>query len=148
MANGFRDYYADLGLQPGASTTSVKAAFRALAIQHHPDKSGTADTTTFRQAREAFEQLNNVESRTVYDETYHYEKRRAQVDLAEEEAFAATRTEQYAAEEEVKRRPSSPPPRKPMRKPGEPSWSYFNGKAYTAWLERDDAWRKRHPEQW
>jgi len=54
MANGFRDYYADLGLQPGASTTSVKAAFRALAIQHHPDKSGTADTTTFRQAREAF----------------------------------------------------------------------------------------------
>lgn len=140
----FRDYYADLGLEPGASAASIRTAFRALAILHHPDKSGMPDTTAFLRAREAFEKLNDVESRTVYDETYQYDKRRAKIDMAEEEALNYTRTEQYVAEEEARR--ASPPPRKPMRKSGEPGWSYFNGKAYTAWRERDEEWNKRHPE--
>ena len=31
------DYYADLGLQPGASQEEIKKAFRTLAAQYHPD---------------------------------------------------------------------------------------------------------------
>jgi hypothetical protein len=66
-----------------------------------------------------------------------------QADIPDEEC---TRTAQYEAEEKVWRRPS-PPPVKPHRKKDEPSWKYFNGRAYTEWQKRDAAHRLRHPER-
>lgn len=152
-----RDYYADLGLTQHSTNSDIKAAFHTLAKQHHPDKSGDKDTTAFRQAREAYEKLTDVEFRADYDRDYrrscmHYEP------LSDEPQFE-TRTATFEAElreQEARgvppvhsgnRRGWSPPPKKPVRKTNEPSWSYVLGKPYQAWEKRDAAWRERHPEQ-
>ena len=47
------DYYADLGLQPGASQEEIKKAFRTLAAQYHPDKE-TGDEEKFKQINTAY----------------------------------------------------------------------------------------------
>ena len=44
-------YYADLGLPPSASISEVKAAYRKLALKHHPDKGGDP---------EEFKRINNA----------------------------------------------------------------------------------------
>lgn len=144
----FRDYYADLGIQPNASPASIKAAFHTLAKQHHPDKSGLSDATAFRRAREAYEKLSDASSRAAYDKTYWHTKLRTDTDGAGagEQAPEYTRTAQYEQEEE-ERGPPSPPPVKPVRKPREPSWSYFNSKAYLLWQRKDGEHRLRHPER-
>jgi hypothetical protein len=46
-----RDPYAVLGLEPGASPTQVKAAWRRLAREHHPDVSGGDPDATRRSTR-------------------------------------------------------------------------------------------------
>ncbi|KAI8939482.1 hypothetical protein NX059_003255 [Plenodomus lindquistii] len=145
--NNSRDYYADLGLQPGASVPEIKTAFHALAKQHHPDKTGVTDSTIFRKAREAFEKLTDNEFRAKYDMSHRPRRSAAPTaaDAADEDVHEPSRTEQYAAAEEARRR--SPPPYKPKRKSQEPSWAYFNGKAYTSWAKKQQAWEARHPEQ-
>ena len=144
----FRDYYADLGLQIGASYTSIRAAFHTLAKQHHPDKSGDTDAAAFRCVREAYEKLSDASYRAAYDNTYWDKKRntdiRTDADGAADEGLGYTRTAQYEHEQE--HRPPSPPPTKPVRKSSEPSWKYFLGKPYLAWQKRDAAYRARHPE--
>lgn len=147
----FRDYYADLGLKADASHASIKTAFHALAKQHHPDKTGESDTTAFRRAREAYEKLSNASYRTAYDKSYWNTKLYTEsqtgghTDGAGDEGLGYTRTAQYEQEEE--RRSPSPPPMKPRRKPREPSWQYFNGKAYVDWQKKDHEHRMRHPER-
>lgn len=142
----FRDYYADLGLNPNASPTAIKTAFHAFAKKHHPDKSGLDDTSTFRHAREAFEKLSDFSYRAAYDRDYWHEKLQTdENNTTRESNFRSTRTAQYEAEEEA--RASSPPPRKPIRRPNKPNWQYFNGKAYQKWQKLDEAYRMRHPER-
>ncbi|KAF2851200.1 DnaJ-domain-containing protein [Plenodomus tracheiphilus IPT5] len=140
------DYHADLGLKAGATISEIKAAFYALAKQHHPDKTGATDSTTFRTAREAFEKLTDAESRAKYECDRRFQTRRPGTDVGveEEDSYGPTRTEQFAAWEETLRR--SPPPYKPKRGAQEPGWAYFYGRAFTAWVKRDKAWRARHPE--
>lgn len=145
----FRDYYADLGLKPNASHASIKAAFHTLAKQHHPDKSGISDATAFRRAREAYEKLTDASYRSAYDKSYWHTKLqtdgRTDADGASDEGLGYTRTAQYEQEEE--RGPPSPPPTKPVRKPREPSWLYFNSKPYVDWQKKDNEHRMRHPER-
>jgi curved DNA-binding protein CbpA len=151
-ANSFKDYYADLGLELGASDGAIKKAFHDLAKKHHPDKSGVADAAVFRRVREAFEQLSNPEYRTQYDRTYWGRKFQTDAPSEQEnygggyEGFGGTRTAQPEADacEEAGR--ASPPPVKPQRRPDEPSWQYFLGKAYTTWQKEDAAYRMRHPD--
>jgi curved DNA-binding protein CbpA len=144
--NSFKDYYADLGLELGASTGAIKKAFHDLARTHHPDKSGVADAAVFRRVREAFEKLTDTEYRVKYDGTYMSNK--FPTSAPTEQASRDTGDENLGGTgtgyDEAGR--ASPPPVKPRRKPNEPSWSYFLGKAYTTWQEKDAAWRKRHPE--
>jgi curved DNA-binding protein CbpA len=45
--------FAQLGLDPGANEQTVRAAFRRLALRHHPDHGG--DATTFARLRRAYE---------------------------------------------------------------------------------------------
>jgi hypothetical protein len=67
-----KDYYALLGITPGATTRQVKAAYRKLAKLHHPDACpGDPDAPArFRDITEAYETLSDQMRRKAYDLTY------------------------------------------------------------------------------
>ena len=66
----YKDYYKILGVDKKASQDEIKKAYRALAIQYHPDKNpdNKASEEKFKQVNEANEVLGNVEKRKKYDE--------------------------------------------------------------------------------
>jgi hypothetical protein len=59
------DAYAVLGLRRGASDEEVRAAWRRVARETHPDVGG--DAVAFRVAREAYETLIDAERRAAHD---------------------------------------------------------------------------------
>lgn len=64
----FRDYYKDLGVEPGASEDEVKKAYRRLARKYHPDVSKEADAEErFKAVNEAYEVLRDRDRRSAYD---------------------------------------------------------------------------------
>jgi molecular chaperone DnaJ len=64
MAN---NYYDILGVSKGASDDEIKKAYRKLAHQHHPDKSG-GDEKKFKEINEAYQVLSDKTKRTQYDQ--------------------------------------------------------------------------------
>ena len=61
-----RDYYKILGVNRNASEEEIKKAYRRLAHQYHPDKTG-GDEKKFKEINEAYQILSNKEKRTQYD---------------------------------------------------------------------------------
>jgi len=59
------DPYRVLGLSPQASGAEIKAAYRALVKQHHPDAGG--DATTILALNAAWEVLGDPEHRAAFD---------------------------------------------------------------------------------
>ncbi|WIA22921.1 hypothetical protein OEZ85_001294 [Tetradesmus obliquus] len=77
-ASGFRSsrdpkgYYKTLGVEPGSTTGEVQAAFRGLALQHHPDRYSSAEdkaaaTRRFQHITEAYQVLRDPRRRSQYD---------------------------------------------------------------------------------
>jgi molecular chaperone DnaJ len=68
-----RDYYDVLGVQRGVGETELKAAFRKLAMKHHPDRNpGDKDCEhRFKEVNEAYEVLRDPEKRAAYDRFGH-----------------------------------------------------------------------------
>src|SRR5687767_12195980 len=73
-----RDPFEVLGVEPGASATTIKAAWRRLARSHHPDVSGgdsAASRTATRRMAEinaAYEELSDATRRaTLADAARH-----------------------------------------------------------------------------
>ncbi|XP_031711204.1 dnaJ homolog subfamily B member 9-like [Anarrhichthys ocellatus] len=67
-----RSYYATLSVEPSASDSHIKKAFRKLAIKYHPDKNKSADAEkTFGEIAEAYRVLSNKEKRKLYDFVGH-----------------------------------------------------------------------------
>src|SRR5512135_388795 len=63
-----RDYYEILGLGRNASDDEIKAAFRKLARQFHPDVSKAADAEEkFKEINEAYGVLSDADRRARYD---------------------------------------------------------------------------------
>jgi molecular chaperone DnaJ len=62
-----KNYYDLLGVSKGASQDEIKKAFRKLAHQHHPDKSG-GDEEKFKEINEAYSVLSDPEKRAQYDQ--------------------------------------------------------------------------------
>lgn len=62
-----KDYYKILGVSKDASQEDVKAAFRRLAHQHHPDKAG-GDVEKFKEINAAYQILSDPEKRKKYDQ--------------------------------------------------------------------------------
>jgi hypothetical protein len=70
------DYYAILGLPPAANQAEIRAAYRKLALAHHPDVSSGGrerDTAndTMSQINEAYEALSDPKRRAAYDRDRH-----------------------------------------------------------------------------
>lgn len=62
-----KDYYEILGVGRSASTDEIKAAFRKLAHQYHPDKAG-GNAEKFKEANVAYQVLSSAEKRRQYDQ--------------------------------------------------------------------------------
>lgn len=68
-----RDYYEVLGVSKGASSAELKKAYRRLAMKFHPDRNqdNPDAEASFKEAKEAFEVLNNPQKRAAYDQYGH-----------------------------------------------------------------------------
>ena len=68
-----RDYYNVLGVQKNSSPEQIKAAYRKLAVKHHPDKNPGDKTSEekFKEASEAYHVLSDKERKQNYDNFGH-----------------------------------------------------------------------------
>jgi molecular chaperone DnaJ len=67
-----RDYYEILGVPRTASADELKAAFRKLARQYHPDVNKEADAEErFKELNEAYAVLSDDQRRAAYDRYGH-----------------------------------------------------------------------------
>ncbi len=65
----YKDYYAALGLERGASAEEVKKAYRRLARKFHPDVSKeTGAEERFKDVAEAYQTLKDPAKRAAYDQ--------------------------------------------------------------------------------
>ena len=58
-------HYDTLGVGKSASPEEIKAAYRKLAMKHHPDRGG--DQKKFQQITEAYETLSDPDKKAFYD---------------------------------------------------------------------------------
>jgi molecular chaperone DnaJ len=68
-----RDYYEILGVDKNASKAELKKAYRRLAMKYHPDRNpdNKEAEAKFKEAKEAFEILDNSQKRAAYDQFGH-----------------------------------------------------------------------------
>lgn len=68
-----RDYYDVLGVQRGAGDSDLKAAYRKLAMKHHPDRNPGDKhcEQRFKEINEAYEVLKDADKRAAYDRYGH-----------------------------------------------------------------------------
>ena len=62
-----KNYYDILGVNKGASDDEIKKAYRKLAHQYHPDKSG-GNEAKFKEINEAYQVLSDKSKRSQYDQ--------------------------------------------------------------------------------
>src|SRR6187401_2786025 len=68
-----RDYYETLGVARGATEAEMKAAYRKLAMQLHPDRNpGDKECEhKFKEVNEAYDVLKDGQKRAAYDRFGH-----------------------------------------------------------------------------
>jgi len=68
-----RDYYNVLGVNKSSTSDQIKAAYRKLAVKHHPDKNkgDKASEEKFKEASEAYHVLSDNERKQNYDNFGH-----------------------------------------------------------------------------
>src|ERR671916_522907 len=64
-----QDYYEMLGLQRGADDAAIKAAYRRMAKECHPDRHGGCpeQEARFKAVSEAYDVLKDPQKRAAYD---------------------------------------------------------------------------------
>ena len=94
-----RDFYGVLGVPKTASGVEIKAAYRKLAPQYHPDRNSSPEAEArFKEISEAYFVLSNPEKRRLYDvlgpekyddprEVLFYRLNRAATDREEEREY-------------------------------------------------------------
>ncbi|MES2723975.1 MAG: molecular chaperone DnaJ [Pseudomonadota bacterium] len=68
-----RDYYEILGVNRGCDDGALKAAFRKMAMEHHPDRNGGCEEAEgrFKEVNEAYSVLSDPQKRAAYDRFGH-----------------------------------------------------------------------------
>ena len=68
-----RDYYDVLGVSKDSDSSTIKGAYRKMAMKYHPDRNpgDTEAEKNFKEASEAYEVLSNNEKRQAYDSYGH-----------------------------------------------------------------------------
>jgi molecular chaperone DnaJ len=67
-----RDYYEVLGVSKEATPDQIKAAYRKLALQYHPDRNKSPGTEEkFKEISEAYAVLSDNTKRSLYDQYGH-----------------------------------------------------------------------------
>jgi molecular chaperone DnaJ len=68
-----RDYYDILGVDRGCDAAGLKAAFRKMAMEHHPDRNGGSEEAEgrFKEINEAYSILSDPQKRAAYDRFGH-----------------------------------------------------------------------------
>lgn len=68
-----RDYYEILGVSRTVTEVELKAAYRKLAMQHHPDRNAgdAASEHKFKELSEAYDVLKDGDKRAAYDRFGH-----------------------------------------------------------------------------
>jgi len=68
-----QDYYELLGVQRGADEAAIKAAYRRMAKEHHPDrKNGCKESEAhFKAINQAYDVLKDPQKRAAYDRFGH-----------------------------------------------------------------------------
>jgi curved DNA-binding protein CbpA len=61
------DYYAILGIEPVATRSEIRRAWRLLALRWHPDRAGDAATARFQELHAAYMVLSDPATRGAYD---------------------------------------------------------------------------------
>lgn len=62
------DYYEVLGVPTSADLKTIKAAYRRLALQYHPDsQTDDASDDKMKQINEAYAVLSDPQKRAAYD---------------------------------------------------------------------------------
>ena len=65
---GQENYYSQLGISQNASPEEIKAAYKKMALQLHPDRNRAPDAEEkFKRVSEAYSVLSNTEKRQQYD---------------------------------------------------------------------------------
>src|SRR5512135_953617 len=66
----YRDYYKILGVSRSASADEIKAAYRKLAMQYHPDRNpgDRSSEEHFKEINEAYQVLSDAQKRARYDQ--------------------------------------------------------------------------------
>lgn len=64
-----KDFYTTLGVNKSATDAEIKAAYRKLARQHHPDVDKSPDAEKkFKEISEAYQVLSDPQKRGIYDQ--------------------------------------------------------------------------------
>src|ERR1700712_3115555 len=64
-----RDYYEILGVERSCDDGALKASFRKLGMEHHPDRNGGCEEASgrFKEINEAYSILSDPQKRAAYD---------------------------------------------------------------------------------